>query len=48
MFFKTFTIPYMDGLHVLLISLVFFGIYVFLEARPKGFSLKNPFKKDSD
>ena len=38
----------MDGLHVLLISLVFFGIYVFLEARPKGFSLKNPFKKDSD
>ena len=48
MFFKTFTIPYMDGLQVLLISLVFFGIYIFLEARPKGFSLKNIFKKDSD
>ena len=38
----------MDGVYVLLISLIFFTIYIFLEARPKGFSLKNLFKKDND
>tara|TARA_A100001388_G_C28765174_1_gene500293 strand:+ start:266 stop:382 length:117 start_codon:yes stop_codon:yes gene_type:complete len=38
----------MDGLYVLLGSLIFFGIYIFLEARPKGISAKNPFKKDKD
>jgi hypothetical protein len=36
----------MDGVYVLLASLVFFSIYIFIEARPKGFSFKNLFKKD--
>ena len=38
----------MDGLYVLLGCLVFFTIYIFLEARPKGLSMKNLFKKDKD
>ena len=38
----------MDGVYVFLISLAFFTIYIFLEARPKGFDLKNLFKKDKD
>jgi hypothetical protein len=38
----------MDGLYVLLGSLVFFTIYIFLEARPKGISIKNLFKKDKE
>ena len=38
----------MDGVYVFLISLVFVTIYIFLEARPKGFSLKNLFKKNKD
>ena len=43
---KSFTIVFMDGLYVFVVSLVFFTIYIFLEARPKGFNLKNLFKKD--
>jgi len=38
----------MDGVYVFLVSLIFFTIYIFLEARPKGLSLKNLFKKDKD
>ena len=38
----------MDGVYVFLISLVFFTVYIFLEARPKGFSIKNLFKKNKD
>ena len=45
---KSFTIASMDGLYVFVVSLVFFTIYIFLEARPKGFNLKNLFKKDKN
>ncbi len=38
----------MDGVYVFLVSLVFFTVYIFMEARPKGFSLKNLFNKDKD
>ncbi len=38
----------MDGVYVFLISLVFFTVYIFLEARPKGFSIKTLFKKNKD
>ena len=38
----------MDGVYVFLISLVFFTIYILLEARPKGFSIKNLFKKNKE
>ena len=38
----------MDGLYVFLVSLVFFTGYIFMEARPKGFSFKNLFKKDKN
>ena len=38
----------MDGVYVFLISLVFFTVYIFLEARPKGFTFKNLFKKNKD
>ena len=38
----------MDGVYVFLVSLVFFTIYIFLEARPKGFTFKNLFKKNKD
>jgi hypothetical protein len=38
----------MDGVYVFLVSLVFFTIYIFLEARPKGLNLKNLFKKNKE
>jgi len=38
----------MDGLQVLIISLLVVGIYIFLEARPKGFSLSALFKSKKD
>ena len=38
----------MDGVYVFLVSLVFYTVYIFMEARPKGFSLKNLFKKDKN
>ena len=38
----------MDGVYVFLVSLVFFTIYIFLEARPKGLTFKNLFKKNKD
>ena len=38
----------MDGLYVFLVSLVIITFYIFMEARPKGFSFKNLFKKDKN
>ena len=38
----------MDAIYVLVGSLVFFALYIFLEARPKGFSLNNLFKRDEE
>mgnify|MGYP001162429160 FL=1 len=38
----------MDGVYFFLVSLAVVAIYIFLEARPKGFNLSSLFKKNKD
>tara|TARA_S200000501_G_scaffold15596_1_gene13920 strand:- start:1199 stop:1315 length:117 start_codon:yes stop_codon:yes gene_type:complete len=38
----------MDGIYFFLISLAIVAVYIFLEARPKGFDLSSIFKKNKD
>jgi len=38
----------MDGVYFFLVSLAVVAIYIFLEARPKGFNISSLFKKNKD